>query len=77
MSVKGKKKYTIYLDGDNMDYLMSFLETTRNKGGFSALVDTYVASMVKTLKKSGYKPGQKMSFAKVFRIGLNGLRQPV
>ncbi len=75
MSVKGKRKYSLYLDEKNADYVLSFLERAKNKGGLSALVDTYIATMAKTLRMSDYKSGEKMSFAKVFRIGLNGFRQ--
>ena len=78
MTVKNKERYTIYLDKEKTEYVVSFLETTRNKGGLSGLFNTYLGTVYKTLKLSGYKPGQKkVTVAQMFRIGLKGLRQPV
>jgi hypothetical protein len=75
MAVKNKERYTVYLDPDNTEYVKSFLETTKNKGGLSGLVDSYLATMANTLRVSGYQPGQKLTAAKLLKIGINGLKQ--
>jgi hypothetical protein len=69
------KAYKVYLNVENVEYVRSFLETTRDKGGLSALLDSYLATMAKTLRASGYRPGQKITVAKIFKIGINGLKQ--
>jgi len=76
MSVKNKKKYAVYLDEENAEYVKSFLELTRNKGGLSGVVDGYLKTMAFTLKASGYKKGQKkMTPAQLIRFGINALKQ--
>lgn len=69
---KNKKEYKVYLNEENTEYVKTFLETTRNKGGLSGLVDGYIASMAKTLKASGYKSGEKITVAKMLRIAKEG-----
>lgn len=76
MSIKGRKPYKIYLDPEVVEYVVSFLETTHSKGGMSGLLNTYLEAMAKTIKLAGYNKGQeKVSAAKLFRIGLKGLKQ--
>lgn len=76
MAVKNKKKYSLYLDEENAEYVKSFLELTKNKGGLSGVVDGYLKTMAFTLKASGYRKGQKkMTPAQLIRIGIEGLKQ--
>lgn len=76
MAVKNKKQYGLYLDEENTEYVKSFLEMTKNKGGLSGVVDGYLASMALTLKASGYKVGQKkLTPAQLIKIGIEGLKQ--
>ena len=76
MAVKNKKKYAVYLDEENAEYVKSFLETTKNKGGLSGVVDGYIKTMAITLRASGYKAGQKrITPAQMLRIGISGLKQ--
>lgn len=75
MAVAGKKPYQIYLDPENTEYVKSFLETTRFKGGFSAFMDTYLRSVAKTLKAAKYVEGKKLTVAQMFKIGVKGLTQ--
>lgn len=77
MAIKGKKKYMIYLNEENAEYVKSFLETTRNKGGLSGIMDAHLKTMTLTLKASNYKKGQKVGFMKLLKIAKNGLmREP-
>lgn len=75
MAVKNKKKYSLYLDEERAEYVKAFLETTRNKGGLSGVVDGYIKTMYLTLKASGYKPGQKLTMKQIFEIAKNGFAQ--
>jgi hypothetical protein len=75
MAVENKKRYVVYLDEETTEYVKAFLDTTRNKGGLSGLVEGYLTTMAKTLRASGYRPGQKLTAAKLLRIGVNGLKQ--
>lgn len=76
MPIKNKERYTVYLDKENTEYVKSFLETTKNKGGLSGVVDGYMKTMAMTLRMSGYKAGQKkLTPAQILRIGINGLKQ--
>ena len=76
MAIKNKKRYFLYLDEENAEYVKDFLETTRHKGGMSGLVDSYIASMAKTLRASKYVKGQDRVTAKqAFKIGIGGLKE--
>lgn len=75
MAIKNKKKYMVYLDEKNTEFLKEYLETTKNKGGLSGLFDGYVTTMTRTLKVSGYKPGTKLTFKQLFKIAKNGFSQ--
>ena len=70
--VKNKREYKVYLTEENAEYVKTFLESKRNTGGLSGLVDGYIATMAKTLKASGYKPGEKVTVAKMLRIAKEG-----
>jgi len=77
MAIKGKKQYSVYLDEEDAEYVKSFLEQTRNKDGFSGLMNTYLKTMTRTLKAAGYKPGVKLTMKQVFKIGIQGIKQEV
>lgn len=72
---KGKREYKVYLNEENAEYVKSFILCTRQKGGFSALVDNYVSIMAKTLKLSGYTPAERISAKTLLKIIKNGLAQ--
>ena len=71
----GLKAYKVYLDEEKTEYVRTFLETTRNKGGLSAVLDGYIKTMAMTLKLSGYKTGEKVKVKTMFKIALNGIKQ--
>jgi len=76
MAIKEKKRYVVYLDEENTEYVKNFLEATKHKGGLSGLMDQYVASMARTLRASKYVKGQDRVTAKqAFKIGIKGLRE--
>ena len=50
MAVIGKKKYQIYLDVENVEFLRSHFETRSNTGGLSGFLDKYVARSVCMIK---------------------------
>lgn len=75
MAVKNKKEYKIYLDEEETEYVRAFLETTRNKGGLSGVLNGYIKTMAKTLKLSGYQPEGKISVSMMLKIAKNGLTQ--
>lgn len=77
MAIEGKKRYAVYLDEENTEYVKAFLAGTKNTGGLSGLIDGYLLTMAKTLRAAGYQPGEKLTASKLFRIGINGIkRQP-
>jgi hypothetical protein len=77
MSIKGKKQYKIYLTEENAEFVKAYLESKRGAGGLSAVLDEYIKNMAETLKRSGVKPGQKLTWAKVARMAIEGLMQKV
>ncbi len=77
MAIKGKKLYALYLDEKKTEYVKAFLETTKNKRGFSGLVDDYISTMYRTLKLSGYRPGEKVTVSQMWRIFKNGVVQDI
>jgi hypothetical protein len=46
MAVKGKKRYVLYLDEETTEFVKSYLEKKKNKGGLSLLVDKYLSRQV-------------------------------
>jgi hypothetical protein len=50
MAVKGKKRYVLYLNEESTEFLKSYLETKKNKGGLSLLVDKYIGRQVLAIK---------------------------
>lgn len=75
MAIQGKKMYRVYLDEENTEYVKSFLEGTRGTGGFSALVDSMVKATADTLRESGVGAKSKMTWGKLIRMALIGLRK--
>ncbi len=71
--MKERKEYKVYLSEDETEYLKSFLETTRNKGGLSGVLNSYVLTMANTLKASGYEPGEKVTPSRLIKIFKQGL----
>jgi len=73
----GKRSYQVYLDEDDAEYVKSFLISTRNKGGFSGVVNGYIKTMAKTLRLAGYKEAEKVT-AKVFlKMAYHGFKQDI
>ncbi|MGD9687894.1 MAG: hypothetical protein AB7U43_13080 [Desulfobacter sp.] len=72
---KGKKEYKVYLTEKNAEYVKSFLASTRNTGGLSAIVDGYISTMAKTLKLSGYREEEKVTAKTLLKIVKNGFTQ--
>lgn len=77
MAVIGKKPYIFHLTEDNVEYVKSFLEVTRNKGGLSGFVDAYFATVSKTLRSSNYVAGKKISLKQLLKIGFEGIKAEV
>ena len=77
MAVAGKKKIQVYVDEKNYEYVKSFIETTRFKGGMSQYFDTYLASTARTLRAARYVEGKKLSMAQIIRFGLKGLQEDI
>ena len=50
MAVKGKKRYVLYLDEGTAEFVKSYLEKKKNKGGLSLLVDKYLSRQVLAIK---------------------------
>ncbi len=75
MAVKNKKEYKVYLDEEQTEYVRAFLDTTRNKGGLSGVLNGYIGAMAKTLKLSGYKPEGKITMSTMLKMAINGVKQ--
>ncbi len=75
MAVAGKKPYKVYLTPEAADFISQRMEKTKGSGGLSALLDEMVVNLYNTLKKSGLEGGKKLTWAKLFRILVNGLKQ--
>lgn len=74
--VIGKKQYRVYLTESEVEYLRSRIEyKAPNTGGLSALLDDYVCKLAKTMRASGHKPGEKMTWAHVVKMFLKGIVQ--
>lgn len=56
MAIKGKERFTVYLDEDNVQFIKSFLDTRRGQGGFSSVLDFYLDKLVSTIRLSGTFP---------------------
>lgn len=78
MAVKGKRKISIYVDGETYDYVSSFLETTKYKGGMSAFMNAHLETTAKTLKASRYVQGKKMTVKQLLKFAVKGaMQEPV
>lgn len=52
MAIEGKKRYQIYLDEKNMDFLKTHFDSRPNTGGISGLLDKYLARCVFMIKEN-------------------------
>jgi len=69
MPIKGKRKYTVYLTESEVEYLKMRIDSkVPNSGGLSALFDDYVCKLTNTLRKSGNRPGERMTWEKVIKL---------
>ena len=50
MAVKDKKRYTFYLDEDNVNFIKSHIRTTKGTGGLSRLIDNYFSELVSSVE---------------------------
>jgi len=71
------KAFKVYLDEENTNYVRGFLETTRNKGGLSGVLDGYIKTMAKTLKLSGYKDKEKVTAKVLLKMVYHGIKQEI
>lgn len=72
MAVKGKRKYTFYLDEDNVEFLKTHFATTKDTGGLSLFIDKYIERSVWMLKSNpdifkNMKSG-KMTFGNLWQV---------
>jgi hypothetical protein len=72
MAIPGKKRYTLFLDEGNMEYLRKHFAHAKNSGGVSALVDKYLSRCVFMHKENkdifdNIEPG-KMTFKKFLQF---------
>lgn len=72
MAIEGKKKYQLYLDEENVEFLKNHLSQRPNAGGISGLVDKYLARCVFMIKENQdifdkIEPG-KMTLKKFFQF---------
>jgi hypothetical protein len=70
-----KKKYQLYLEEDDTEFVKEFLDACKLKGGLSGYVGGYMKTTAKTLRASGWKPGKELTYAKAMKIALNGVTQ--
>ena len=75
MTVAGKKAYRLYLTPEAADFISAKMEIKKGSGGLSALVDEMIVNLYQTLKQSGMDEGKKLTWAKLVRIFINGLKQ--
>ncbi len=74
MAIVGKKKVQIYVDEAEYEYIKSFIETTRFKGGMSGYFDTYMKSTARTLRAAKYVEGKKLTLKQLLKLGMEGLK---
>lgn len=79
MAIEGKKAYKVYLTEENVELVRNFFFATTTDetvgGGFSGLLDSYVASLANTIRKAGIKPGRKLTLAKILRMAISGIKE--
>lgn len=74
MAVKGKRKYTFYLDEDNVEFLKTHFATVKDSGGLSQFIDKYIDRSVWILKSSPEyaseikKHSGKFNFSKLWQL---------
>lgn len=72
MAVKGKRKYSFYLDEKNVEILRNHFDGRPGSGGISEFLDKHVARSVKIVKMNPkafktIEPG-KMTFKKFWQL---------
>lgn len=78
MAIKGKKLYKVYLDEEETEFLKTFLDSTRGKGGLSGLLNTVVVNTAATIREAGIKPdASNFTWAKLIRMVLIGAKKEV
>jgi len=75
MAIAGKREYKVYLDEETTEYVKSFLDQTRFKGGFSGFIDAYIKSVSLPLKASKFAKGKKLTIPQLLKFGIKGLTQ--
>ena len=74
MTINEKKAYKIYLNKENVELVQNYLDRSKGSGGMSALIDEYIANMARTITASQLANGEKLGWAKLFKLFVNGLR---
>jgi hypothetical protein len=72
MAVKGKRKYSFYLDENNVEFLKAHFVARKDEGGLSGFLDKYLERTVWMLKSNPdvfekIKPG-KLTFPKLWQL---------
>lgn len=75
MAVDGKKKIQVYVVESDYEYIKSFIETTRFKGGMSGFFDSYLRATARTLRAANYVQGKKLTLRQIVKLGLAGLKE--
>jgi hypothetical protein len=75
MAVDGKKKIQVYVVESDYEYIKSFIETTRHKGGMSGFFDSYLRATARTLRAANYVQGKKLTLRQIVKLGLAGLKE--
>jgi hypothetical protein len=70
-----KKKYQVYLEEEETEFVKEFLNASKIKGGLSGYLNGYLETTAKTLRAAGWKAGNELTYAKAFKIGLKGIMQ--
>ena len=74
---KGKKEYKVYLDENETEYVKSFLISTKNTGGLSGVMNSYIKTMSKTLRLSGFKNTEKVTAKVLLKMAYHGIKQDI
>jgi hypothetical protein len=75
MEEKTKKRYVVYLDEENTEFVREFLTSCKIRGGISGYLNGYLETTAKTLRAAGWKPGHELTYSKAIKIGLKGMMQ--
>ena len=72
---KDTKRYVVYLEPEETEFVREFLDSAKIKGGISGYLNGYIKTTAKTLRAAGWKPGHELTYAKAIKIGLKGMMQ--